>query len=243
MPTVLLVRHGRSTANTAGVLAGRTPGIELDETGRRQAGDLAARLATVPLADVVSSPIERCVATATILVSVPGPRGRHRTRPQVRQEPRLAEVDYGSWTNRPLRELAREPLWRTVQAHPSAVTFPEGESLRAVQSRAVEAVREHDGRVAREHGEAAVWVAVAHGDVIKAVLADALGVHLDSFQRISVDPCSVSAVRYTETRPMVLRMNDTGSPLAGLAAPRRRRGSAPRDAGGSGDAVVGGGAG
>jgi len=156
----------------------------------------------------------------------------------------LAEADYGEWTNRTLHDLAREPLWRTVQAHPSAVTFPGGESLRGMQARAVDAVREYDSRISELAGEAAVWVAVSHGDVIKGVIADALGVHLDSFQRIVADPCSVTAIRYTATRPFVLRVNDTGGDLTALVPSRRRRAGGPRAAGGrADDAIVGGGGG
>ena len=147
-------------------------------------------------------------------------------------------------------EACRRPLWRVVQAHPSAVTFPgpEGESMLAMQLRAVEAVRAHDAAVAEQHGEDAVWAAVSHGDVIKAVLADALGMHLDAFQRLVVDPCSVSAVRYTPLRPFALRVNDTGGDLSDLVPrPRaRRRGGRRKAAAGGGaasDAVVGGGPG
>lgn len=236
MPTVLLVRHGRSTANTAGVLAGRSEGVALDDKGRGQAEALAARMAPLPVAAIVSSPIQRCLETAGALRSVDGPRGRFRSRPEIATDDRLSEVDYGEWTNRALRDLAKEPLWRVVQGQPSAATFPGGESLRAMQARAVDAVREHDDRVKALAGESAVWVAVSHGDVIKALLADALGVHLDGFQRIVVDPCSVSVVRYGPARPFVVRMNDTGADLAPLAPPSRRR--RPRA-----DATVGGGAG
>jgi probable phosphomutase (TIGR03848 family) len=236
MPTVLLVRHGRSTANTAGVLAGRAPGVALDDRGRAQATALAARLAPVPLAAIVSSPVQRCLETAEAIGAVPGPRGKHRTRPAPSTDERLTEVEYGEWTNGRLRDLARHPLWRTVQIQPSAVTFPGGESLRGMQARAVEAVREHDRSVAERAGDSAVWAAVTHGDVIKALLADALGLHLDSFQRIVADPCSVSVVRYTEVRPFVLRINDTGGDVSALVPPPRRRRSRT-------DAVVGGGAG
>ena len=238
MPTLLLVRHGRSTANTAGVLAGWMPDVHLDDHGRGQADALAQRLAGVPLAAVVSSPLERCRETAERMLARPGPRGADR--PPVEVDDRLGEARYGDWTGRELKSLVKDPLWRAVQDHPSSVVFPGegGESLRGVQQRAVDAVRAHDARVAAAAGEDAVWAAVTHGDVIKAVLADALGVHLDLFQRIGVDPCSVSAVRYTSARPFVLRTNDTGGDLAGLLPPPRRRRRVPRT-----DAVVGGGTG
>ncbi|WP_337060767.1 histidine phosphatase family protein [Kineococcus sp. G2] len=240
MPTLLLVRHGRTTANTAGVLAGWTPGVRLDDHGEQQAAALAQRLAPLPLAAVVTSPLERCRQTAELLRAVPGPGGE---RPGALVEERLGEVRYGDWTGRELKSLAKEPLWRTVQAHPSAAVFPgpEGEGLAQMQHRAVAAVREHDARVAAEHGEDAVWMAVTHGDVIKAVLADALGMHLDLFQRLSADPCSVSVVRYAPLRPFVLRTNDSGGDLAALAPRRkgRRRAAGARGAASS-DAVVGG---
>ena len=236
MPTVLLVRHGRTTANTSGVLAGWTPGVRLDEHGEEQAKALAVRMGPVPIAALVSSPLERCQQTAHVLGSVPGPKGAER--PEIATDERLGECKYGDWTGRELKTLTRDPLWKVVQEHPSAAVFPgpEGESMRAMQLRAVDAVRDWDRRVAEEHGPGAVWVAVSHGDVIKAVLADALGAHLDAFQRIVVSPCSVSVVTYTPTRPFVGRMNDVGADLAGLApAPRRRSRRAPTS-----DAVVGG---
>ncbi|RIQ20620.1 MSMEG_4193 family putative phosphomutase [Jiangella rhizosphaerae] len=228
MPTVVLVRHGRTTANVAGVLAGRTPGVGLDDIGRDGAAALARRLAPVSPAVVVSSPLERCVQTATAIAD-----GR-----EVVTDDGLAECDYGDWTGRPLSELRREKLWKVVQEHPSGVVFPGGESLRGVQQRAVDAVRTRDAELAERHGPGAVWFAVSHADVIKAVLADALGLHLDHFQRLVVDPCSVSVVSFTERRPFVLRVNDVGGDLGFLKSPARRRRRATRT-----DAVVGGGAG
>jgi probable phosphomutase (TIGR03848 family) len=228
--TVLLVRHGRTAANVAGTLAGWTDGIELDEVGTQQAATLAARLAPVPLSAVVTSPLVRCRQTAAAVLA-----GRDGTPEEV--DERFGEVRYGDWTGGSLRELAKDPLWRAVQTHPSAVTFPgdSGESMRGMQQRAVDAVRDWNQRL----GPGATWVAMSHGDVIKAVLADALGMHLDQFQRIQVDPCSVSVVRYTELRPFVVRMNDTGGDVTALLPPpkkkRRRRVTS--------DAVVGGGAG
>ncbi len=232
MSTVLLVRHGRTSANTAGVLAGWTPGIGLDDTGRAQAEALAARFTGLTVTRLVSSPLERCMQTAaTVSDAVATP---------VSSDDRLGEARYGEWTGRALADLARTRLWRVVQDHPSAAVFPgeDGEAMAHVQARAVECVREHDRAVTAEHGDGAVWVAVSHGDVIKAVLADALGTHLDSFQRLVVDPCSVSIVRYTPLRPFVVRVNDTGGSLDALR-PRRR----PRRRSRTSDADVGGGAG
>jgi len=233
MATVVLLRHARSTANQSGVLAGRTPGVGLDEQGVAQAEALVGRLAAVPLAAVVSSPLQRCVDTINPLVVARG------LEPSL--DDRLAEVDYGLWTSQPLRTLVKHPLWKVVQLHPSAAVFPEGEGLAEVQARAVAAIREWDAKVAAGHGADAVWLACSHGDVIKAIIADALGLHLDSFQRIMIDPCSVSVVRYTETRPFVWRTNDNGGDLAGLAPQkkrRRRRSQRPAS-----DAAVGGSAG
>jgi probable phosphomutase (TIGR03848 family) len=227
--TVLLLRHGRTTANAAGVLAGWTPGVQLDDAGTAQVAAVGERLAKVPLAAVVSSPLERCVQTADAVAA-----GRDLA---VQTDDRLGEARYGDWTGRTIKELSKEPLWQVVQQHPSAAVFPgdAGEGLAQTQARAVAAVRAWNATL----GPGAVWLACSHGDVIKAILADALGLHLDQFQRIVVDPASISVVTYTDTRPFVVRVNDTGGDLSGLipAPRRRRRGTA------SSDAVVGGGAG
>jgi probable phosphoglycerate mutase len=219
--TLLLVRHGLTTM-TGPVLAGWTPGVHLDERGQAQAAALAERLAPVPVATVVSSPLERCVETASAL-------GR-----EVTVDDRLGECRYGDWTGRELKVLAKDPLWKVVQAHPSAVTFPGGEALRDTAARAVDAVRDWNARL----GPDATWIAVSHGDVIKAIVADALGLHLDQFQRIVADPCSVTVIRYTALRPFVVRVNDTGGGVADLLPPKGKRRRKP-----SSDAPVGGGAG
>ena len=228
MTTVVLVRHGL-THLTGPVLAGWTPGLHLDERGEKQAAAVAERLRPLPLAAVVSSPLDRCLDTAGAILA-----GRDQP---LEVDDRLGECRYGDWTGRPLKELAKDPLWKVVQAHPSAVVFPgpEGEALRDTQARAVAAVRDWNARL----GPDATWLACSHGDVIKAVVADAMGLHLDQFQRIAIDPCSVTVIRYTELRPFVVRVNDTGGGVAALLPPtkkgRRRKASS--------DAVVGGGAG
>ena len=234
MPILLLVRHGRTTANASGTLAGWSPGVGLDEVGRGQARAVGERIraAGMPLTRLVSSPLQRCQETADELALGALPRAA---------DDRLGECRYGAWTGRPLRELAHLPLWRIVQDQPSAAVFPDGdlpgESISAMAARAVAAIRQTDAAVEREHGPRAVWVAVSHGDIIKAILADALGSHLDQFQRIRVDPGSVSVVHYTDRRPFVLRLNDVGGSLQGLVPEPSAHDAV------EGDAAVGGGPG
>ena len=197
--TVLLIRHGRTRANSQGILAGRLPGVLLDGVGRTQVRSLAGRLREVPIDEIAHSPLERCVETAL------GLAGARRTPVPLHPDPRLLECDYGQWTGQKLAELATQPLWDTVQRQPSAVVFPGGESMVEMADRAVSAVR--DARTRHPGGVVAV---VSHGDVIKAILSDALGQPLDAFQRIAVAPGSVSVVAYGPHRPTVLRMNETG---------------------------------
>lgn len=226
MATVLLVRHGRTTANATGQLAGRTAGVHLDDLGRDQAALTGDRIAAVPVVGVVSSPLERCAETARAIVD------RQRSAPPSSVEPELTECDYGQWQGRQLSDLATEALWPMVQSQPSAVVFPGGESMAGMQARAVAAIRRHDAAFEAQHGRGAVWVAVSHGDIIKSILADALGMHLDVFQRLEVGPASVSIVSYGASRPRVWATNTDSGDLSWLAK------TIP-----SGDAQVGGGAG
>lgn len=214
MTTLILFRHGRTAANASGLLAGWTPGVGLDETGREQVAAAAARLSAVPLAAVVSSPLQRCQESADTVVA-----GRDGVEVQI--DDRLGECRYGDWTGQPLKTLAKDPMWKVVQQHPSAAVFPgpEGEGLATTSARALAAVRDWNARL----GPDATWLACSHGDVIKAVLADALGMHLDMFQRLMVEPASVSVIVYTLTRPYVLRSNDVGGDLSGLIPPKRGR--------------------
>ncbi|SEN81106.1 MSMEG_4193 family putative phosphomutase [Cryobacterium sp. TMT1-3] len=226
MATVILVRHGRTTANATGVLAGRTVGVSLDQLGREQAALTGQRLAAVPLVGVVSSPLERCRQTAQLIID------RQTGSPVTPFDEELTECDYGQWQGRSLSDLATENLWSVVQTQPSAVVFPGGESMAAMQARSVAAIRRHDAVFEAEHGPDAVWVAVSHGDIIKSILADALGMHLDLFQRINVGPASVSIVRYGVGRPSVHATNTDAGDLSWLATGIH-----------SADAPVGGGAG
>jgi len=231
---VIMLRHARSTANGDGVLAWRLPGVGLDDHGRGQATDLIGRLAQVPLAAVVHSPLQRCAETVL-------PLTRERNLEPIVEE-QLSEVDYGEWSGRKLSDLVEEPLWRVVQHNPSAAVFPGGEGLADVHARAVAAVRRLDAAITREHGEHAVWLLCSHGDVIKALLADALGQHLDSFQRIVIDPASISVVRYSPLRTFVLRVNDCGGSLESIV-PRpdeKKPGQGSGSPADGSDAVVGG---
>jgi probable phosphomutase (TIGR03848 family) len=232
--TVLLVRHGL-TATTGHVLTGWTPGIPLDDRGRAQAAALAARLAPLQLDAIVSSPLERCQQTAAAIAVT-------RDGQQVITEDRVGECHYGDWTGQPLKKLAREQLWRVVQAHPSAVTFPgpDGESMPDMQHRAVAAVRDWNARLGRD----ATYLICSHGDVIKAIVADSLGLHLDQCQRIQADPCSLTVIRYTPLRPFLVRMNDRGGGVDDLMprADGHVRGAAQSEPASS-DAAVGGGSG
>jgi probable phosphomutase (TIGR03848 family) len=233
MTTIVLLRHGL-TPMTGPRLAGWTPGVHLDERGQAQAAKVAERLRAVPFAAIVSSPLDRCLETAGAVAE-----GRALT---VSVDDRIGECRYGDWTGQELKVLAKDPLWKVVQANPSAVVFPgpEGEALRDTQSRAVTALREWDKKVAAEAGDDAVWLACSHGDVIKAVVADALGMHLDLFQRINVDPCSVTVIRYAELRSFALRVNDNGGTIDDLLPPKKKSRSRRKP---SSDAVVGGGSG
>ena len=238
VPTCLLIRHGRTTFNANGTLAGWSEGVGLDDIGRSQVADLAGRLRGVPLCAVVSSPLQRCVETAQIVAEA-------LVDVTVQMDERVGECRYGAWTGGSLKELANEPLWRMVQDQPSAARFPDGElfageSIAEMQARALQAVRDIDARVRAEFGSPSLWALVSHGDVIKSILADAAGAHLDHFQRFVVGPASLSVVSYTDRRPFVVRLNDGGAALTALIP---QPVDAPSIDAHDGDAPVGGGAG
>lgn len=231
MATVLLVRHGRTSANEKGILAGTAPGTVLDSRGIEQARNLAEALKGLEVSALISSPLERTMQTAEALAKTLMSKSGEVL--EISSEPALAECEYGDWTGRNLSDLAKEDLWRAVQDHPASVVFPgaQGESMANMAQRAVGAIRRWNDLL----GPDAVYVAVSHGDVIKAILADALGMHLDLFQRIGVDPSSVSVINYTPSRPFVLSTNGSGSDIQRhVSVAHKSKNDAPVG-GGSGD--------
>ena len=200
---VLLVRHGR-TPTTGQVLPGRAKGLHLSEEGLAQAEEVAGRIGALadgkrggPVA-VYASPLERTRETA-------GPIAR-RLGLRVRSDRGLLECDFGEWTGAKLSDLSKKPEWVTVQRNPSGFRFPGGESFLEMQTRMATAI----ARLAAHHPGQTV-VAVSHADPIKAVVAQAAGTPLDLFQRLTVAPCSVSAIAYTGGGPFVLTVNSTAS--------------------------------
>ena len=204
---VLLVRHGH-TPTTGKVLPGRAPGLHLAPKGHDQAAAAATRIAALQtgerrVAAVYASPLERTRETAAPIAKSLGLR--------VRRAKGLLECDFGDWTGAQLKKLSKLPEWRTVQRNPSGFRFPNGESFTEMQTRIGGTLQ----AICQTHPGETV-VAVSHADPIKAAVAQAMGTHLDLFQRIVISPCSVSAVLYTAEGPIVLAVNSTGD-LTSLA--------------------------
>lgn len=205
MTTVLLIRHGQTHANASGILAGTSSGIDLDETGIQQVTDVALALKGLRPQAIISSPMERTIQTAKIIAESLADADY---QPKVQEERGLIECDYGQWTGQSLQDLSQHDMWRAVQDHPSSVVFPgeTGESLLGMQGRAIASIRRWNDVL----GADSFYIAVSHGDVIKSLIADALGLHLDNFQRIVIDPGSISVVTYSTLRPFVFATNATG---------------------------------
>jgi probable phosphomutase (TIGR03848 family) len=202
MPLLLLIRHGENEYTRTGKLAGWTPGVGLNEAGRKQAEALVARLKDVPLTAIYTSPLERAQETAAPLAAA------RSLTPLVR--PGLGEVGYGQWTGKSLKRLARTKLWRVVQALPSAMRFPEGETIRAAQLRLADALDE----IAQAHPRPKdVVAAFSHSDPIKLAVAYCLGMPLDLFQRLHIHTASVTILALGKGAPSLVKLNDTG-PLA-----------------------------
>lgn len=220
---LIAVRHGRSTSNAAGTLAGRTPGIDLDQTGIEQAAELGRRLIGVPLVVAVTSPMERCQQTTSLALAA----ADIDLVPTV--DERVIETDYGQWSGRLLRDLADEPLWKTVQAAPQDARFPGGEAMQDVQTRVVAAVLDWNSRLA----DGDVWLLASHGDPLAALLNWASGADFHHVQRLGVDPGSASIILLPSAampQPRIITMNSVEGALSRWASPPK-------------EAVVGGAAG
>lgn len=204
MSLVVLVRHAHSQANAAGILSGRRPNIALSEKGRTQAQELATRLGELKVKELRVSPLQRCVETIDPWVS---------TKSRIRriEDHGITEVDYGKWSGRTLRSLSREKLWKIVQENPSRVFFPDGEGMANMQARAIESMH----LALASTGTGAV-VMVSHGDVIKALVAANLGMRLDDFQRIIIDPASVTLFDFSSKTPRLLLLNDSHTNIGDL---------------------------
>ncbi len=207
MTLVILVRHAHSTANGSGILAGRTEGVHLSALGKLQAKKLSTRLGEIPLKSLRSSPLARCQETID-----PWMKYRQKSisysKPALVFDEDLAEVDYGLWSGKKLRALSRDPLWKTIQRSPSQVIFPEGEGLLAMQERSMKSL--HAALAQRGRGHVLL---VSHGDVLKSIVASALNMHLDEFQRIVIDPASISILDFSKEKTRVLLLNDSRSRL------------------------------
>lgn len=195
---LLLIRHAENEYTRTGKLAGRMPGVHLNETGRKQALALAERLKAAPIRAVYASPLERARETAQPLAEA--------KKLGVEICAGLSEIDFGGWAGRSLKVLARTNLWRQVQQQPSRMIFPEGESFWAAQGRAVQAVEQ----LARDHPKELI-AAVTHADVIKLVIAHYLGQPLDLFQRLVISPASITLLHLGQGQPALVKLNDTGA--------------------------------
>jgi probable phosphomutase (TIGR03848 family) len=196
-PTNLLfVRHG-STPTTGKVLPGRARGLELSPEGRAQADTVAQRLrAVAPVDAVYSSPLERCKQTAAPIAL------QFDARVGIRKG--FIECDVGEWTGASLTSLANLPEWKAMHAHPAGFRFPEGESFLEMQARVANAVADI---VAAHPGQRVV--VVTHADIVKLAIVSALGMALDALHRMTISPCSVTAVAYGHLGPHVLTVNST----------------------------------
>jgi probable phosphoglycerate mutase len=212
VPKIVLIRHAHSTANAAGVLSGQLPNVHLSKSGQEQAIRLAERLGPLTIAQVQISPMDRCRETLTPWLD------KYGKNVAVISEPNLVEVDYGKWSGRKLATLSRAKLWRKVQAQPSAVTFPDGESIAQMQVRAMQPVHEFFA------SNFELTIMVSHGDVIKAIVASSLGMHLDDFQRIVVDPASITLLESNGGAIRITRLNDSDSSVREILQSKNKRG-------------------
>lgn len=207
MTRILLLRHAHSVANAKGVLAGRTPGITLSERGVKQSLEVATRLKGVTFSQIRISPLERCVQTVQPLIA--GFSKTAAKKVKIETDEDLVEVDYGKWTGKKLALLSKEKSWKIVQETPSAMYFPGGEGLLDVQARAMRGLYNISNSSGLE-----TKLLVSHGDVIKAIVANVLGTHLDHFQKIVIDPASITVLDFNGKDYRVLTLNNTSDPIS-----------------------------
>ena len=212
MPKIVLIRHAHSTANASGVLSGQLPNVHLSKSGEGQAARLAERLGKLTISQVQVSPMDRCSETLAPWLA------KYGKGVTVISEPNLIEVDYGKWSGKKLATLSRAKLWRKVQGQPSSVTFPEGESMAQMQVRAMKSVHTFFS------SDLELTIMVSHGDVIKAIVASSMGMHLDHFQRIVIDPASITILESNGGAIRLSRLNDSDSSVSELLQSKSKRG-------------------
>ena len=214
---LVLIRHAHSEANAKGVLSGRISGVHLSAIGISQSQALISRLGAISVSELRISPLERCAETINPWWESIGKKKNPSV--EIVKDENLIEVDYGTWSGKKLAILSSHKLWKTVQNNPSAMYFPSGEGLAQMQERAMRAVHSCNG--SKKRGAA---VLVSHGDVIKSIVASCLGMHLDDFQRIVIDPASVTIIDFSSSKPRLILMNDTRANLESfINAPYRKR--------------------
>ena len=212
---VVLIRHAHSQANLAGVLSGRRPNVHLSKDGIEQAKDLARRLGDFKPHEIRISPMERCLETISPWLDKSSDSKANRPKPII--DHGLTEVDYGDWSGKKLSVLSRNKLWSVVQNTPSQMYFPKGEGILEMQTRALQSIHNRIDRKAK-----APLVIVSHGDVIKSIVAASLGMHIDEFQRIIIDPASISIIDFSLAKPRVLLLNDNRAVVTDLLIAKKR---------------------
>jgi probable phosphomutase (TIGR03848 family) len=217
MARIVLLRHAHSIANEKNLLAGRINGITLSKSGKSQALDLVDRLGSMQFDEIAISPLQRCRETIDPWLSANNAKSR------LVIDESISEVDYGSWSGKTLASLRRKAQWKVVQDFPSQMIFPEGESLLEMQGRALSGFY----RLNAVKGKGPRLL-VSHGDVIKSIVAHCLGMHLDQFQRLVIEPASITIIDTDSGVSRLVRFNDAkGSLTSGKSNNQSALGGSP----------------
>lgn len=180
MTTIFFLRHAESLANELGVLAGRTPGIRLSERGSKQAKGLVKQLSNYKFDVIISSPLERCIQTIEPF--------RKKANITILEMEDFLEMDYGNWSGKELKALAQKKEWQIIQNYPERFTFAKGESFKNAAKRVKNAL----DSIEKQFKDQNVLI-VSHGDIIKIAITVLLGLQLKHFQKITIDPASLTA--------------------------------------------------